>query len=295
MLLNFNSFEQWAFDLREGWAVLVVSLFTAIFLSFMFLLLVRCCALPLIWITILLLVGSLLTIGIFFILEARGVTVSDFISNNLSSLTFDALLTLGVYLIVSAFLLLLLAICLRSRIELGANAVKLGSLFIFENCCVTMLPIFQAALVVLTLIALVAGGLSLYSWGHLSFPNNAAIPEVSLSPGQVAMMVFYIWAGIWLVFFFFGANTFMLSSSVCIWYFNSVSGSGGAPCCDSLWRLLRFHSGSVAFASLLTGIFFVVKILANIFSFDSGDEDDGLVACCLKCLNFLFCIFKVYK
>ena len=84
----------------------------------------------------------------------------------------------------------------------------------------------------------------------------------------------------------------MVCSAVSIWYFNHVNGSVGAPCCDSLWRLLRFHSGSVAFCSLLNGLFFLVKILAHIFSFDSGDEDTGCVACCLKCLNFLFCIFK---
>ena len=40
-ILDFNSFEQWAFDIREGWVILVISLFAAIFFSFMFLLLVR--------------------------------------------------------------------------------------------------------------------------------------------------------------------------------------------------------------------------------------------------------------
>ena len=59
---------------------------------------------------------------------------------------------------------------------MGANAVKLGSLFITENCCLVMLPIFQGFLIILTLIALLAGGFSIYSDGSFSFPNNAAVP-----------------------------------------------------------------------------------------------------------------------
>lgn len=108
------------------------------------------------------------------------------------------------------------------------------------------------------------------------------------------MVVFFMVGGVWLVFFFHGCNHFMLCSAVSIWYFNQVGQNGGAPCCDSLWRLSRFHSGSVAITALLNGLLFVFKILAAIFSFDARDDDSALVSCCLKCLNFLFCLFRWY-
>ena len=98
----------------------------------------------------------------------------------MSSVTYDSLLTVGIYLIVISVLLTLLVICLRSRIEIGANAVKLGSLFLLENCSLIVLPISQAFLMMLTLFGLIAGAASLYSDGNFAFPNNAAFPQVSL-------------------------------------------------------------------------------------------------------------------
>ena len=293
-ILDLNSFERWAFDIREGWVVLVVSLFVAIFLSFMFLLVVRWCAVPLIWLSIFLLISSTLTVGILFILEARGVTVSSFISSNLPALTFDALLTLGIYLIVTALFLTLLVICLRSRIMMGANAVKLGSLFIFENCMTTMLPITFGCLILLALVGLITGGISLYSDGQLSFPNNRAVPEIHLSGGQIALIIFFIFAGLWTVFFLNGCNNFLLCSAVAIWYYSHSGGSTGAPCCDSFWRLLRYHWGSVALSSMLNSSLFVLKVLANILSFDVDEDDSSMVSCCLSCLNYFFCLFRVY-
>ncbi len=101
-------------------------------------------------------------------------------------------------------------------------------------------------------------------------------------------------AGLWTIFFFHGCNHYVLCSAVAVWYFNhETKHEPGAPFGDSLHRLMRFNIGSVALTSLVNGLFFVVKILAHIFSFDTKEEDHFLVSCCLKCLNCLFCIFRV--
>ncbi|MCB0371069.1 MAG: hypothetical protein KDD45_17035 [Bdellovibrionales bacterium] len=199
-------------------------------------------------------------------------------------------------MIAGGALLALLAICLRSRISMGAKAVELGSMFLLANCFLVILPITQGILIILAFAGLVAGGVSLYSLGDFSFPNHAALPDIYLQGGEVAMFVVFLIVGLWLIFFFHGCNHFMLGSAVSVWYFSNVQGgdSGGSPCGDSLWRLVRYHCGTVLFASFFNGFFFIVKFLANLFSFEVKDDDGALVACCLRCLNFLFCIFKVY-
>ena len=62
----------------------------------------------------------------------------------------------------------------------------------------------------------------------------------------------------------------MLSSAVTIWYFITMNGGDGAPCGDSIWRLVRYHLGSVTFTSLANGFFFIIKLLANLFSFSTN-------------------------
>ena len=150
------------------------------------------------------------------------------------------------------------------------------------------MPITQAILVFATFVAMVVGASFIYSLGDLSLPEHSAFAIFSLPTTQIVLLTVYIAACLWMIFFFNGCNHFMLSSAVSIWYFNC-----GSACCDSLYRLSRFHSGSVALTSLINALFFIIKMLANVFSFDVKDDDSRLVSCCLKFLNAIFCVFKL--
>lgn len=65
---NLDSIGTWIYDLQTGWAVLVAAAGAAIVLSIIFFLFVRCCAGPIIWLAIILFIGGMITIGVFFIL-----------------------------------------------------------------------------------------------------------------------------------------------------------------------------------------------------------------------------------
>lgn len=158
-----------------------------------------------------------------------------------------------------------------------------------------LLPITQAIFVIAAIAGTIIGGAFLYSMGDLSFGTGDSFPTVHLSTGLIIMIAFCLFGGLWTMFYFNGCNKFIMSSAVSIWFFNSPSmGDENSPFCDSLGRLVRFHSGSVAIVSLIHGILFALKVLCNIFSFSSQDDDNGLVKACLTCLNFIFCIFKMY-
>jgi hypothetical protein len=293
-VFDLNSFENWAYDLGQGWIVLAVSVGAAVLLSLLFFVFVRLCTGPIIWLTISLCVLGMLTVGVFFILQAKGVVVSDFITQNLSTLSYNTLIIVGSCLLGGAVLLALLVLCLRSRIAMGAKAVELGSMFLLENCLLVVLPVSQGLLIILALAGLIAGAGALYSLGDFGFPNGAALPEVYINSVELAMLIVFLVVSLWLIFFLHGCNHFMLSSAVAVWYFSHVEGSEGAPCGDSLWRMVRFHLGSVAFTSLSNGFFFIVRVLANLFSFETKDDDSALVSCCLRCLSCLFCLFRMY-
>ncbi len=96
----------------------------------------------------------------------------------------------------------------------------MGSIFLFENCCLVFLPITQVCLIVLTLAAMILGAGYIYSVGVFTFPNNDTFPTVDLSSGHIVMVVIFLATGLWMIFFFHGCNHFMLCSSVASWYFN---------------------------------------------------------------------------
>jgi hypothetical protein len=267
-IINTNVFSAWALDLSKGWLVLASAAVVAMLASMVFLIFVRCCTGIVIWLAIIVCVAGMEVVGIFFILEAKGVNISSFVSDSLSKLTQNSLLIIGSSMIVAGVIVALLAICLRSRIALGSKSVELGAIFLLENCCIILLPITQAIFIAAGLAAIIVGGTYLYSLGNFTFPDYSAFPVISLPPEVVVLITVYLVGGFWLIFFFHGCNHFIICSAVSIWYFNHESPHDlGSPFGDSLYRLLRFHPGSVAITSLVNGIFYIVKILAHILSF----------------------------
>ncbi len=75
--------------------------------------------------------GSMVTLGFFFLLEAKGVTIPQFISKSITSISDDTLTIVGGCLIAGGLLALVLAICLRHRIAIGTKTLQLGSIFLF--------------------------------------------------------------------------------------------------------------------------------------------------------------------
>jgi hypothetical protein len=118
-----GAYEEWVYDLQTGWVVLLLAAVAAMILSLLFFVFVRCCTGPVIWLAIVLTILGLLILGVFFILQAKGVTVSSYISDRLSSYSYDTLITAGIILIVVGVMLTFLVICLRSRLNMGAKAV----------------------------------------------------------------------------------------------------------------------------------------------------------------------------
>ena len=257
-------------------------------------LVVRCCAGFIIWIMIVIGVLGIEFIGIMFILEAKGVKVSPYINNHIASVSYDTLVIVGSCLIVVGVILLVLVVCLRSRIAMGVKAVEVGAIFIFENCCIVLMPITQAIFVVAAIAGTISGVIYLYSLGDLSFEGTNAFPDVGLTDKLKILIAFVIGGGVWTMFFFHGCNHYMMCSAVSIWYFNHDSGTQGSPLCDSLKRLVRFNMGSVAITSLINGILFVLKLIVQILSFETKDDDHCLVRTCIKCMNCFLCVCKAY-
>ena len=121
--LNQNVINAWAYDLHHGWVILLLSAFAAMAASIFFLLVVRCCTGLIIWIFIIISVIGMELVGILFILQAKGITVSSFVSTSFSTTSYNSLIIIGSGLIIFGAILALVVICMRSRIALGSKSV----------------------------------------------------------------------------------------------------------------------------------------------------------------------------
>ena len=223
-LFSPGTYESWLYDMQTAWVVLALAAGGAILLSLLFFVFVRCCAGFVIWTTTICAIAAMMTLGVFFILTAKGVVIDDYVSNNLSDLSYDTLMATGIVSIIGAILLFLLVCCLHSRLQTGIKAVELGSIFLFDNCCMVMLPVTQVIFILGSILALIYGAGCLFSLGTFSFPNQAALPVINIDDWQTTMLIVYFAAAVWMIFFFHGCNHYMLCSSVAIWYFDGTNG-----------------------------------------------------------------------
>lgn len=120
---NSNVFNAWATDLRLGWLVLVGAAVAAMILSLIFLTMMRFCGRCIIWVSITVCILGMALIGILFILQAKGIVLNSYISENLSKLSYDSLIIIGSGFCGGSALLALIVICLRTRINIGSKSI----------------------------------------------------------------------------------------------------------------------------------------------------------------------------
>ena len=78
---SYSAISQWAYDLFEGWMVLAAAAGAGIFLSLVFLLVVRICTVGIMWTVIAIIILGTEAVGILFILEAKGIHIGSIVSD----------------------------------------------------------------------------------------------------------------------------------------------------------------------------------------------------------------------
>lgn len=120
---NSNALTAWAVDLQRGWMVLVGAAVIGMVASLLFLLVIRCCSGGIIWVSIFICIVGLELVGILFILQSQGISINQFVTDNISKLSYHSLIIIGSGFIAGGVLIALIVVCLRSRISLGSKSV----------------------------------------------------------------------------------------------------------------------------------------------------------------------------
>ena len=75
-------------------------------------------------------------------------------------------------------------------------------------------------------------------------------------------------------------------SGAAIWYYQQDS-----PLCTSFYRLLRYHTGSLAFASLLFGVLFILRLIAKFFHLRNEESENKCINVCISISTACLVVF----
>lgn len=99
--------------------------------------------------------------------------------------------------------------------------------------------------------------------------------------------------------FFLSTSHFIVACSTSIWYFNRKERQATHPVLMSVWWMVRYHIGSIAFGSLILAIVYVIRITAQYIHEKFREEmnqDNNInryISCLLLC--FINCLERFIK
>lgn len=109
-------------------------------------------------------------------------------------------------------------------------------------------------------------------------------------------MIYHLFGGLWLTAFVAASVQFVIASSTCMWYFSQGTGQfASGTVRKSIWRLFRYHFGSIAFGSLILAIIQLVRIiLAYIEKHGkkTGAADNKVAQFAFKCIQCCLACFE---
>lgn len=191
----------------------------------------------------------------------------------------------------------LIICCFFTRINLAIKIIMAAADFVTDFKSIILVPLGLMAAITVFLCYWAAAFAALYSHGELKYREELPFAEIYLSKQQVWLSRLSLFSLLWTLAFLYCSSQFIIASSASIWYFSGHKADIPNPILKSIWWLIRYHCGSIAFGSILLALVWVVQILASYLHKKLKEapmqQMTVWISRCLGCL--LVCLEKFVK
>ena len=264
-------------------------------ISFIVIILMRCCAGIIIWTLVFSGVLALVACTVFLFVEWSKWKVRDQTLTSTKDTTklFEALMIISLIL---TLILLILVIALRNRIRLCVAVFKEASRATARMPQIFLTPflgyIFMAGLFVywiwVYLYMATSGTKTAYDNGFVYFKQT--------NNNYRKMWWYHLFGLLWTSQFIIACGQLTLAGMGAMWYFTRDKSQLSSPLIKSVWRLIRYHLGSVIFGALLIALVELARIILAYIQAKLKGRAGKIVDCILCCLRCcLWCFEKCLK
>lgn len=286
-IINTDKLISWMTDLVTCYPIILASVGFSLVIALTYMVLIRCCAAPIAYTTIILILGSLAGLG--YVFQARADYYKG-IQDNTYQNTMIALCAVF-YSLAGIWLLMILFMC--NRIRLAIALVEVTADYISHVWSILVVPLIFWVVSALYYAYWVALSIFLYSSGTIAKSSGTFLPSVTWTSTTRYAWWYHLFALFYVNAFINAYSQFVLASSACIWYFDKQGET--RPVRRSFYRAIRYHLGSIAFGSLIVAIIRFIMAIVEYFKqkIDTTNADNAVgklykclltcVQCCLEC------------
>lgn len=210
----------------------------------------------------------------------------------------------GAFLCLTGAFLMLIFCCCGRALDQATKTVEAACECIMHMPLVLFEPIMHLAVKAVAFGMLLYGFGLLLSTGEISsrFEDGVSFRTVEYSNLQIKMILFYMFMMFWIAELCNSLSQFVISFVVQAWYFTPLDAAVPTVQAGSLFRGyfigIFYHTGTLAFGSLLIAILRGFQTVLEFFAFQSRRSGSALgecVACCCclctccltNCIGFL--------
>mmetsp|Transcript_130095 Transcript_130095/g.324335 ORF Transcript_130095/g.324335 Transcript_130095/m.324335 type:complete len:656 (+) Transcript_130095:81-2048(+) len=283
------------FGVQNSWPVLLLIIFVATALGYVYLFLLRALAKGLIWLCVALSILSLVGFGIYLWTQAGqdATETLDLTGKDAKNLITGTKAT-AIALWVLAFLMACLVCCCYSEVDLSTAAVQTGTEVIWKMPLLLLAPLVKALTKATLACIFVFVGWS-HLWAMAEYTGVGFHRYAHFTSTQKVYLLLYAVIGMWILEFLTALYQFSIAYAVAKYYYTDPDEDGhkDVDCFGVLQGVhagLRFHLGTLAFgAAIITALHVVQKVLEYAEIKNKQEGNNQVVACVLS--SILCCCY----
>lgn len=199
-------------------------------------------------------------------------------------------LTISITMTAITVIFLLIILVLRKRICLVVQLFKEAGKSLGSMPLLFLQPVWTFIIA----IGCVAGLVYIFIAIDIAGDLNAA--DHSNADILKYLKWYHIFGSIWIFCYIVSCHEFVIASCVSMWYFCREKKSLSFPILKSIYRLIRFHLGSIALGSFLVALLKMVRLVLAIIERRLKNSAGSVAAFILKCCQCcLWCFEKLIK
>lgn len=277
-------------DIKDAWPVFIIVLLISIAICFFFYYLLQCCAGPMICIMITGSIGGLIGFGVFNWYEKIALEKESVYNEDLA---YDFKVTAIVCWVVAG-VLLLLVLCLISRIKLAAKMIAAAADFITDVPSTLFIPVLLSLVLAVFLVWWLVSFSFLFSVGELRYDEGDLFGDMTWSTEVQVGVWFLIFGLLWYLSFLISTNIFVTACLCASWYFQRYDGNVIGMKTAFKWAWF-YHLGTLAFGSLLIALLWLVQLILS-YVYQKVKDQSAVAGFCLKCgMCFVSCFERLLK
>jgi len=229
----------------------------------------RCFAGCFVWVSFILIIGTLLGLAIVFLFNGGAIRISrdSFIGN--MGISIPKLPTSKYYNIFGyitfgfAAFILLLVLCCCGRIRLAVALCGIAGKFIAQTCQIIFVPIIMGFFVLALWVAAIISMVCLIGTTTFVVNGNDVFTSIqSYTSSSLGYFYYTVFGTLWLNALLLAITVFVIAATCAVWYFHkSGRDQLDSPVCSGFYMTFRHHFGSLSFGSLIMAIIQFVQFI----------------------------------